>query len=67
MERLDAAEARVVGWAAEREELLKSLAAKAKDAMLVEEVGRNDGLVADLEEAQVLVEHLKEEAKEEAT
>ncbi|XXG46408.1 hypothetical protein AAC387_Pa02g1268 [Persea americana] len=57
--RLDAAEARTTKWVAKREELQASLA--AKEAMLVEEAGRNAG------EAQVLVEHLKEELKEEET
>ena len=61
MERLDAAEAKE----AERVELLKSL--PAKEAMLVEEAGRNAGLAADLDEAQAVVEHFKEEAKEEVT
>ena len=57
MERLDAAEAR----AAERAGLLKSLV--AKEAMLVEEAGMNAGLAADLDEAQAMVEHFREEAK----
>ncbi|XXG76521.1 hypothetical protein AAC387_Pa08g0855 [Persea americana] len=57
IERLDAAEA--------REELRASLA--AKDAMLVEEVGRNAGLVFDLEESQVVVERLRDELKDEET
>ena len=65
IERLDVAEARAAGWAAEREELQASLA--AKESMLIEEASRNAGLVADLEEAQVLVEHLREELKEEET
>ena len=64
MERLDAAAACAASWAVDREELQRSLA--AKEAMLVEEVGRNAGLVADLDEAQSLVEHFKEQAKEEA-
>ena len=65
IERLDAAEAREAEWVVEREELRESLA--VKDAMLVEEVGRNAGLVFDLEESQVLVEHLREELKDEGT
>ena len=62
IERLDAADAKEAEWVAEREELQASLA--AKEAMLVEEVGRNAGLVSDLEESQVLVEHLREELKD---
>ena len=65
IERLDAAEAREAEWVVKREELRASLA--AKEAMLVEEVGRNAGLVFDLEESQVLVEHLREELKDEGT
>ena len=61
VERLDAAEAR----AAKRAELLKSLA--AKEAMLVEEAGRNAGLAANLDKAQAMVEHFREKANEEAT
>ena len=49
----------------EREELRASLA--AKEAMLVEEVGRNAGLIFDLEESQVVVERLRDELKEEGT
>ena len=65
IERLDATKAKEAEWVAEREELQASIA--AKEAMLVEEVGRNAGLVFDLEESQVLVEHLREELKEEGT
>ncbi|XXG77289.1 hypothetical protein AAC387_Pa08g1469 [Persea americana] len=65
IERLDTAEAREAEWVAEREELQASLA--AREAMLVEEVGKNAGLVSDLEESQVLVEHLREELKDEGT
>ncbi|KAJ8617668.1 hypothetical protein MRB53_013854 [Persea americana] len=65
IERLDAAEAREVEWVVDREELRASLA--AKDAMLVEEVGRNAGLVFDLEESQVGVERLRDELKDEET
>ena len=65
IERLDAAEAREAVWVAEREELQASIA--AKDALLVEEVGRNAGLATDFEESQVLVEHLREELKDEET
>ena len=65
LERMDAAEARAASWAVEREKLLKSLA--AKEAMLKEEASRNDGLAADLEQAQLMVEHFREEAKEEAS
>ena len=57
MEMLDAAEARVADWA----ELLKPLV--AKEATLVEEAGMNAGLAADLDEAQAMVEHFREEAK----
>eukprot|EP00268_Persea_americana_P011564 TRINITY_DN14880_c0_g2_i1.p1 TRINITY_DN14880_c0_g2~~TRINITY_DN14880_c0_g2_i1.p1 ORF type:complete len:262 (+),score=52.76 TRINITY_DN14880_c0_g2_i1:218-1003(+) len=64
MERLDAAEARATGWAAEKEELLKSLA--AKDTMLAEEASRNAGLAAELDEARAVAEHLREEVREEA-
>ena len=39
----------------------------AKEAMLLEEVGMNAGLVSDLEESQVLVENLREELKDEGT
>ncbi|XXG53272.1 hypothetical protein AAC387_Pa03g1389 [Persea americana] len=63
MERLDAAAACAASWAVDREELQRSLA--AKEAMLVEEASRNAGLVADLDEAQPLVEHFKEQAKKE--
>ncbi|XXG77672.1 hypothetical protein AAC387_Pa08g1780 [Persea americana] len=63
MGRLDAAEARAAVWAAEKEELLKSLA--AKDAMLAEEVNRNADLFTELDAAWALAEHLKEKAKEE--
>ena len=65
MERMEAVEAKVVSWASEREELLKSL--EAKEAILKEEASRAADLAADLEQAQVIVEHLREEAKEEAT
>ena len=65
MERLDVAKAKAADWEVERAELLKSLA--AKEAMLVEEAGRNAGLAANLDEAQAMVEHFREEAKEEAT
>ena len=44
MGRLDAAEARATAWAAEKEELLKSLA--AKDATLEEEASKNADLLA---------------------
>ena len=57
IERVDTAEAREAEWVAEREELQASLA--AKEAMLVEEVGRNAGLISNLEESQVLVENLR--------
>ncbi|XXG88385.1 hypothetical protein AAC387_Pa12g0599 [Persea americana] len=40
---------------------------EVEEVMLKEEAGRNVGLAADLEQAQVMVEHLREEAKEEAT
>ncbi|XXG54105.1 hypothetical protein AAC387_Pa03g2071 [Persea americana] len=62
--RLDAAEARAAVWAAEKEELLKSLA--AKDTTLAEEASRNADLFAELDAARALAEHLKEKAKEEA-
>ena len=62
MGRLDAAEARAAVWAAEKEELLKSLA--AKDAMLAGEASRNADLFAELDAARALAEHLKEKAKE---
>ena len=65
IERLDAAEAKEAEWVAEREQLQASLA--AKEAMLVEEAGRNAGFVTDFEESQVLVEHLREELKDEET
>ncbi|XXG83915.1 hypothetical protein AAC387_Pa10g1557 [Persea americana] len=64
MGRLDAAEARAAVWAAEKEELLKSLA--AKDATLGEEASKNADLLAELDAARALAEHLKEEAKEAA-
>ena len=64
MGRLDAAEARAAVWAAEKEELLKSLA--AKDATLAEEASKNADLFAELDAARALAEHLKEKAKEEA-
>ena len=64
MGRLDAAEARAAVWAAEKEELLKSLA--AKDATLEEEASKNADLLAELDAARALAEHLKEEAKEAA-
>ena len=65
IERLNAAEAREAEWVAEREELQAS--SPAKEAMLVEEAGRNAGLVSDYEESQALVEHLREELKDEGT
>ena len=65
MERIEVAVAKAARWAAEREELQKSL--KAKDGMLKEEASRNVGLAADLEQALAEVVHLREEAKEEAT
>ncbi|XXG45611.1 hypothetical protein AAC387_Pa02g0652 [Persea americana] len=49
---------------AEKEEQLKSLA--AKDATLAEEASRNADLFADLDAARALAEHLKEKAKKEA-
>ncbi|XXG85597.1 hypothetical protein AAC387_Pa11g0646 [Persea americana] len=61
---LDAAEARAAVWAAEKEELLKSLA--ARDATLEEEARKNEDLLAELDAARALAEHLKEEAKEAA-
>ncbi|XXG69642.1 hypothetical protein AAC387_Pa06g2454 [Persea americana] len=61
MGRLDAAEARAAVWAAKKEELLKSLA--AKDATLEEEASKNADLLAELDAARALAEHLKEEAK----
>ncbi|KAJ8629874.1 hypothetical protein MRB53_023197 [Persea americana] len=64
MGRLDAAEARAAVWAAEKEELLKSLA--AKDATLAEEASKNADLFAELDAARALAEHLKEKAKEAA-
>ena len=64
MGRLDAAEARAAAWAAEKEELLKSLS--AKDATLAEEASRNAELFAELDAKRALAEHLKEKAKEEA-
>ncbi|XXG90599.1 hypothetical protein AAC387_Pa12g2327 [Persea americana] len=57
MGRLDAAEARAAVWAAEKEELLKSLA--AKDATLAEEANRNADLFAELDAVRALAEHLK--------
>ncbi|XXG81190.1 hypothetical protein AAC387_Pa09g1886 [Persea americana] len=57
-------EARAAVWAAEKEELLKSLA--AKDATLGEEASKNADLLAELDAARALAEHLKEEAKEAA-
>ena len=49
IERLDAAKAKETEWVAKREELQASLA--AKEAMLVEEAGRNAGLISDFEES----------------
>lgn len=62
MGRLDAAEARAADWATEKEELLKSLA--ARDATLEEEARKKEDLLAELDAAQALAEHLKEEAKQ---
>ncbi|KAJ8629333.1 hypothetical protein MRB53_022656 [Persea americana] len=62
MGRLDVAEARAAVWAAEKEELLKSLA--ARDATLEEEARKTADLLAKLDAARALSEHLKEEAKE---
>ncbi|XXG79747.1 hypothetical protein AAC387_Pa09g0750 [Persea americana] len=62
MGRLDAAEARAADWATEKEELLKSLA--ARDATLEEEVRKKEDLLAELDAARALAEHLKEEAKQ---
>ncbi|XXG46964.1 hypothetical protein AAC387_Pa02g1686 [Persea americana] len=64
MGRLDTAEARAAVWAAEKEELLKSLA--ARDATLEEEARKNEDLLVELDAARALAEHLKEEAKEAA-
>ncbi|KAJ8623417.1 hypothetical protein MRB53_031946 [Persea americana] len=62
MGRLDAAEARAADWATEKEELLKSLA--ARDATLEEEARKKEDLLAELDAARALAEHLKEEAKQ---
>ncbi|XXG88792.1 hypothetical protein AAC387_Pa12g0958 [Persea americana] len=52
MGRLDAAEANSAVWAAEKEELLKSLA--AKNATLAEEASKNADLFAELDAARAL-------------
>ncbi|XXG88079.1 hypothetical protein AAC387_Pa12g0338 [Persea americana] len=62
MGRLDAAEARAADWAAEKELLLKSLA--ARDAALEEEARKKEDLLAELDAERALAEHLKEEAKQ---
>ncbi|XXG87329.1 hypothetical protein AAC387_Pa11g2042 [Persea americana] len=62
MGRLDAAEARAADWATEKEELLKSLA--ARDAALEEEARTKEDLLAELDAERALAEHLKEEAKQ---
>ena len=62
MGRLDAAEARAADWATEKEELLKSLA--ARDAALEEEARKKEDLLAELDAERALAEHLKEEAKQ---
>ncbi|KAJ8624794.1 hypothetical protein MRB53_033324 [Persea americana] len=63
-ERLDAAEARAAGWAAEREELLKSLA--AKEAMLRRSKGgetQNAHLSSELDDARIALVRQEEDLR----
>ena len=65
------AEAKAAGWAAEREDLQAERerlqkALKAKDELLREEVSKNAGFAADLEQALAGVVYLREEAEEAA-
>ena len=59
--RLERAKARAADWAAEKR-LQKSSEAKAR--LLKEEVSKNAGLAANLEQAQAKVVRLREEAKD---
>lgn len=65
MERLERTETRAAEWAAEKEELQKTL--EAKDELLKGKVSKNASLAADLEKTQAEVGQLREEAIQSAS